>query len=180
MMPGAEMRVVLTSYRQTFAPAFIDCCSEPAAFAFLRKSFPDAATPSALFERFLVSSSSPPPHTHVWAIMTNDGTFAGHLELKATDKTVPGEGELVALVAREVRRTGVASAALALLLNSPHLAPEVRSLLAVCRPNNEASLRLMRRSGFVALPDRSSAEALFFGYERNDRTTRLTDRETAP
>jgi RimJ/RimL family protein N-acetyltransferase len=174
------MRIVLTSYRETLAPAFVDCCADPAAFAFLRKSFPDAATPSALFERFLISRSSPPPHTHVWAIVMNDGTFAGHVELKATDKTVPGEGELVALVTREVRRTGVASAALALLLRSPHLAPEFRSLLAVCRPNNEASLRVVRRSGFVSLPDRSSAEALFFGYERNDRTTRLTNRGAAP
>ena len=174
------MRVVLTSYRETLAPAFIACCAEPTAFAFLRKSFPDAATPTALFERFLVSGSSPPPQTHVWAIVTTEGEFAGHLELKTTDKTRPAEGELVALVTRESRRTGVASAALALLTRSAGFAPEFRSLLAICRPNNEASLGLVRRSGFVPLPDRSSGEALFFGYERSDRTARLTNRATAP
>ena len=161
------MRVELTAYRETVAPAFIECCADAMAFAFLRKSFPDAATPPALFERFLGSGSSPPPQTHVWAIVTSEGTFAGHLELKTTDKTRHAEGELVALVTREARRTGVASAALALLLKSPHLAPEFGSLLAVCRPNNEASLRLVRRTGFVSLPDRSSADALFFGYERS-------------
>jgi hypothetical protein len=59
----------------------------------------------------------------------------------------------------------VASAALALFVRSPDLAPEFSSLLAVVRPTNEASLRLVRRTGFVALPDRSSAEALFFGYQ---------------
>jgi RimJ/RimL family protein N-acetyltransferase len=166
------VRVALEPYRETLSSAFIDCCADPAAFAFLLKSFPDAPTPAVLFERFLISGGQPLPQTHVWAIVTNERTFLGHLELKATEKTKPAEGELVALVSRRSRRAGVASAAVALLVQSPHLAPEFGSLLAVCRPNNEASLRLVRRNGFVALPDRSSAEVLFFGYQWSHRTAR--------
>jgi len=158
------VRVGLAPYQEAHSSAFLDCCADAAAFAFLRKSFPDAPTPAVLLERFLTSGGSPLSQTRVWAIVTNDLTFAGHLELKTTDKTKPAEGELVALVARAFRRTGVASAAVALLLRSPHLAPEFSSVLAVCRTTNEASLRLVRRSGFVSLPDRSSPEALFFGY----------------
>ena len=158
------MHVALEPYRETLSSAFVDCCADPTAFAFLRKSFPNASTPAVLFERFLMSGGSPLPQTHVWAIVTGERAFLGHLELKTTDKTKPGEGDLVVLVTRGSRRTGVASAALAHLVRSPHLAPEFTSLLAVVRPTNEASLRLVRRSGFVSLPDRSSPEALFFGY----------------
>ena len=158
------MRVALAPYREAYSSAFLDCCADPRAFAFLQKSFPDAPTPAALFERCLFVGGSPLPQTHVWAIVTNESTFVGHLELKTTDKTKPAEGELVALVAHGFRRTGVASAAVALLVRSPHLAPEFSSLLAVCRPINEASLRLVRGTGFVCLRDRSSPEALFFGY----------------
>ena len=163
-MQERTVSVALEPYRETLSSAFINCCADPTAFAFLLKSFPDAQTPLVLFERFLISGRSPLPQTHVWAIVSNDGTFSGHLELKATDKTKPAEGELVVLVTRRSRRTGVASAALGLLVRSPHLAPEFNSLLAVVRPTNEASLRLVRRVGFVALKDRSSVEALFFGY----------------
>ena len=159
------MRVTLEPYREAFSSNFIDCCADPAAFAFLQKSFPDAPTPAILFERFLMSSGSPRPQTHTWVIVMDGRTFVGHLELKTTEKTEPAEGELVVLVARGSRGTGVASAAVALLLQSRHLAPEFDSLLAVCRPSNEASLRLMRRAGFASLPARSSGDALFFGYQ---------------
>jgi RimJ/RimL family protein N-acetyltransferase len=159
------VRVALEPYREPLSSAFINCCADPTAFTFLQKSFPDAPTPAVLFERFLISGGSPLAQTHVWAIVTDERTFLGHVELKTTDKTRPAEGELVALVTRASRRTGVASAALALFVRSPDLAPEFSSLLAVVRPTNEASLRLVRRTGFVALPDRSSAEALFFGYQ---------------
>jgi RimJ/RimL family protein N-acetyltransferase len=170
--PEQTVRVALEPYRATLASAFIDCCADPATFAFLRKSFPDAPTPAILFQRFLISSGSPLPQTHAWAIVTNERTFVGHLELKATEKTTPAEGELVVLVARGSRWAGVASAAVALLVQSPHLAPEFDSLLAVCRPSNEASLRLMRRIAFASLPDRSSLDALFFGYQWSSRTAR--------
>jgi RimJ/RimL family protein N-acetyltransferase len=159
------VRVALEPYRRLLSSAFIDCCAEPTAFAFLRKSFPDAPTPAVLFDRFLTSGSSPLPRTHVWAIVSDAHTYLGHLELKTTNKTRQAEGELVVLVTRASRRTGVASAALALLVGSPHLAPEFSSLLAVIRPTNDSSLRLVRRVGFVELPDRRSADALFFGYQ---------------
>ena len=159
------MRVALEPYREILSSAFVSCCEDPTAFAFLLKSFPDAPTPAVLFERFLISGGSPRPQTHVWAIVTSERAFLGHLELKTTEKTNPAEGELVVLVTRGSRRSGVASAALAQLVRSPHLAPEFSSLLAVIRPTNEASLRLVRRTGFVSLPERSSIEALFFGYQ---------------
>ncbi len=158
------MSIELGVYRQKHQATFCGWCNDANAFGFLRKSYPNARAPGILFEHFVDASACPTPGARVWAIVERpSGDLAGHLELKVTEKTDPGEGELVVFTAPARRRVGVACEAIGALIGRPTLAPEFSRLLAVCRPTNAASLRLLARAGFYPLPDRSTALARYFG-----------------
>jgi RimJ/RimL family protein N-acetyltransferase len=136
-------------------------CVDPDAFAFLRKSYPAALTPASLFDYFLRAASASIEGGRVWAVQGEEaGELLGHLELKSTDKTMPGEGELVGFVAPAKRRMGVASVAVELLMTCPDLAPEFDRVIAYCRPSNAASVRLLQRAGFASVPSRSTTTAV--------------------
>jgi RimJ/RimL family protein N-acetyltransferase len=154
------MQVSLAPYRTEFGAEFRTWCDDPGAFAFLRKSCPGASSPDDLFAYFLAESADVTEGRRIWAVVRASGNaLVAHLELKATDKTQPGEGELVAFVAPRCRRRGVASATVANLLAAPDLSPEFRYLVAFCRPANTASTRILSRAGFALVPGRSSPEA---------------------
>jgi RimJ/RimL family protein N-acetyltransferase len=158
------MHVALAPYRGEHYAAFARWCGDADAFAFLRKSNSHASNAETLFGSFLTASASARRGERVWAIVeqtTSD--LVGHLELKKTQKTISGEGELVVFAGPRSRRMGVATDAVGTLVGSPRLAPEFTRILAVCSPTNVASLRLVARAGFKPLPDRSTARALFFG-----------------
>ena len=158
------VHVALEAYRREHYAAFARWCGDADAFTFLRKSNPHAPNAETLFESFLTASASARRGERVWAVVERStADLVGHLELKTTQKTMPGEGELVVFAGPRSRRMGVASHALGTLVESPRLAPEFRRILAVCSPANVASLRLLARAGFKPFPDRSTARALFFG-----------------
>ena len=165
------MNITLVRYEVANRTTFVQWCAAIDAFSFLSKSAPSAPDAAALFERLQHISFGEVAGQHAWAVTGRvTGELLGHLELKVTEKTLPGEGELVVFVAPAHRGSGVATAAVKQLLASTDIASQVIRAVAYCRPANIFSLRLLKRAGFVSLQERASAEHLCFGRELVSRS----------
>ena len=168
-----QAEILLDVYREEDREPFVRWCDAERAFGFLRKSFPSAESPAQLFAKFAATSHSAPVGQHVWAVRTRDTkTLVGHLEFKKTDKSDPGEGELVLFVAPESRRQGHGREAIRQVLMNAHLQSAFNSALAVCRPSNEPSVRILAALGFDLLAGTSDSQATWF---RRRVTRRATD-----
>lgn len=91
----------------------------------------------------------------------SDGALVGHIELKETEKTACGEGEIVFFVAPGSRNQGIGCGAVFRLLREAGASGEWSGALAVCRASNRPSIRIFQRLGFE-LGDESSPETIWF------------------
>lgn len=149
MGESLSARVVLDTYREGDEEAFIASGDEPNAFAFLRKSWPRADSPTTLFRWCLEHSQGSAAVGRVWSVRLHDGDLAvGHIELKQTGKTGRGEAEVVLLIAPACRGQGFGAAAIQTLVTTDHTRSGFDAALAVCRPTNHASVRIVQRAGF--------------------------------
>ena len=151
-------RIVLDTYHEGDEAAFIAWCDEPDTFTFLRKSWPRADSPTNLFRWFLERSQGGVAVGRVWSVRLHDGDLAvGHIELKQTDKTGRGEGEVVLLIAPACRGRGFGAAAIQTLVTTDHTRSGFNTALAVCRPTNHASVRIVQRAGFRLIREEQGA-----------------------
>jgi RimJ/RimL family protein N-acetyltransferase len=159
MPDGCSPDIHLTAYAEADREAFAGWCADAADLRFLGKSVPDARTARALFERLRDRSGI--ERGAVVRAVRSDGRLVGHIELKETEKTSPGEGEIVLFIARGSRGRGLGYAAVVGMLRVAGTSGVWGGVLAVCRASNRPSIRIFERLRF-ARGRESGPEAVWF------------------
>jgi len=150
--------LALRRWTQADRAAWLALFADPDVVRWVGDGHVDRERDTAIFERLLALAIGPDQRFAFVMAAELCGEIAGHVELKLTEHTRPGEWELVYVLARRAWGRGLGSALAAWGLATAHA--HGRRVIATVARNNTASLRILAKLGLATEAELYGGETL--------------------
>ena len=139
-------RLSLRPYTEADCSAFCRFMIDPELARYMDNNPADQAQAAAMFEKVQAIYANPPQGRYfdIWAIEF-EGACIGHLELKQSENTQPGELEVVYLIEKPYWNRGLMSELLSALVT--YVGKMGSVIIATIDQNNQASWRVLEKLG---------------------------------